>query len=215
MYFIAARLLHKPLDPQPMIYLHESVGRGIIYRDECDGGQDSRIEVGLYNLRQIYPRKDVTVCRDKRSPVKILLGVLYATRGSQRLLLHNVIKRETVEVLVGEVVLDGLRQVAHREDGPVKSRRPQGVHHVLYVGLVAQRYHRLGNCLCYRPQPRSLPTNQGNRSHLNRPFHTFHFLTHLCFSRRNLSGGAVLLLLHLNLRISASSLIFSGVGKQG
>src|SRR3712207_8228896 len=45
--------------------------------------------LGLDNLGEVDPRKDVTVGRNKRSFVQVLLGVLYTARGPQGTLLQD------------------------------------------------------------------------------------------------------------------------------
>src|SRR3712207_762155 len=121
--------------------------------------------LGLDNLGEVDPRKDVTVGRDERSLVEVLLGVLYASRGPQGTLLHDVIEREPVEIPVRKVALDGFGQVAHREDRTVEIGGPHGIYHVVHVGLVTQRHHGFGYRLRYGAQPRPLTADQGNRSH--------------------------------------------------
>src|SRR3712207_9032665 len=71
--------------------------------------------VGLDNLGEVDPRKDVTVGRDERSLVQVLLGVLYTARGPQGTLLHDVIEREPVEIPVRKVALDEIGRASCRE----------------------------------------------------------------------------------------------------
>lgn len=62
-----------------MIYLHQPVACWVIHRSEGNSRQGVRLDVGFDDLGEVYPCKDVSVRRDERSFVKILLCVLYST----------------------------------------------------------------------------------------------------------------------------------------
>jgi hypothetical protein len=66
-YLLTARLLHEPLDPQPVVHLDESVSRSILDRGKGDRRQSVGVLVGFYDLRQVQTGEYVSVGRNERA----------------------------------------------------------------------------------------------------------------------------------------------------
>src|ERR671910_652356 len=112
-HLVGGRLLDKAVHQHLVVDLDETVGRGILYARQNNGGQGVRGFVRLYRSGEVHTREHIAVDDHQRSAVEVLFGVLDAPGGPEGVIFDGVIHRETNEILlVGEVGLDRVWQVA-------------------------------------------------------------------------------------------------------
>jgi hypothetical protein len=168
-HLVGGRLLDESVHEHVVVDLDEAVGRRVLDAGQGYRGEGVGLPVPVDEPLEVHAREHVAVYRHYRPPaLQVARGVLDATRRTESPALDRVVHGETVEVEVGQVLLDRGRQITQREHGPVEPAAPQEVQHVPHERPVPQRDQGLGDVVGNRPQPGAQPSNKNNGLHRSR-----------------------------------------------